>query len=299
MARVFALPHLHTDAVTAESWNVELRGQRQPLPQLLKAWDYQTALRFDSIVRVDRSRILRDCGLGPDAAVSVVALWWASSTNRRELGVCVPVTDADTIPLEFEIAPGEAGGRLALARMLVLTDSGSSPQALAATAPGAVLWREDRNMQARVFLEGDAARFPTEVVDFASTRVADPDGVWWLDVDFSDLSATPLAALRLYLNGNHPEVKSLVANENGSAYLHQIIEWDVVRTMFHAALDSPAFHRQWGSFRPGSLGEAVELLARRLWPGEDARSLATFREYDRGLFEARLQGRLRLLGDQT
>lgn len=295
MPRVFSLPHLSTGAAMTSEWLLESRGELLPLPAVLKGWDYQTPLRLQCTVTADPVAVIRDCGLGPDARISVVAMWWASSTNRRVMAASVPLADGAEVLLDFEIPPGAAGGTLTLSRLLVLTRPSAAGARLAASTAGAVLWREPRERQTRTILEGDSARFPTEVIDFGG-RIGEPDGVWWLEHDFSDLDTTPLAALRLYLNGAHPAVGKLLAGDRAGEILQQMINWDVARAMVHAALDSEDFHRRWGSFRPGCLGETVELLIRRIWTGEDAVSLAALRSTDRGGFEARLQGRLQLLG---
>jgi hypothetical protein len=300
MTKIFALPHLHTGAVEPDEWLVEIHGEQLPVPNLLKGWDYSTPLRFESTLRVDRTRILSDCGLGEDASVSAIAAWWASSTNIRQLGCSRPLTHGEHVTLAVAVPAGLAGGQLTLQRMLILERPGRTRTTLAATTPGSILWREPRERQTKVVLEGDAARFPTEMIDFTSSRVADPDSLWWLDHDLSDLDSTPLATLRLYLNESHPMVKKMVAGgaDEVSAAVSQVLEWDITRTMCHAALDTSEFIRQWGSFRPGSLGEALELLLRRLWPGDDATSLSALRAQDPGVFEARMQGRLRLLAEK-
>lgn len=73
----------------------------------------------------------------------------------------------------------------------------------------------------------------------------------------------------------------------------------VPRQMIVDALDEDDFVEGWGHFREGTLGEALEGLVRRIWPNMDARSLRATRAAEPTRFEARLQGRLDILGGGT
>lgn len=298
MTRLVALPHLQTAAVDPKEWLVTIRGESMPAPPLLKAWDYSTALRFECQISVDLELVHEECGLGPDAELLAVALVWASSTNRRFVGASTPVDRSGTLAMEFDIDPTVVGGRLLLHRQVLLGRPGSTTSRLAARREGAVLWDEERSRRTSIILEGDAARFPTEVIDFSIGRVADPSAAWWLEYDFSELDASPLASMRLYLNAGHARLKPLLEGDDseGTRLVGDVMSWDIGRAMIHGALDSGEFVDGWGQFRPGSLGETLELLIRRVWPTHDARSLRGMRAENRGLFEARLQGRLNLLG---
>ncbi|MER3405108.1 MAG: hypothetical protein C4289_08055, partial [Chloroflexota bacterium] len=62
-----------------------------------------------------------------------------------------------------------------------------------------------------VFLEGDAARFPTEVCDFSA--LSTPDALWYLEVDQPlDIDAAFLGSVRLILNSSHPVVRKMLAD---------------------------------------------------------------------------------------
>ena len=299
MTRLVALPHLQTTAVDAGEWLVTVRGETGPVGDLLKGWDYTTPLRFSCDMTVDSDRVRQECALGKGSEFDLVALYWSSSTNRRDVGGRTRVTAGERWAITFDVDPSVVGGRLMLHRQLVLVKGAKRPAPFAATEPGSVLWDEERRDRTAVLLEGDAARFPTEVLDFRSGPVAEPDAAWWLDHDFTDPDASPLAALRLYVNSGHPRMEALLLGTRTEALdvVAAVLAWDVARTMITAALDSPAFVGGWGNFRPGSLGEVVEHLLGRVWPSQDPRSLRSMKAQNAGLFEARLQGHLRVLGD--
>ncbi|RBY76277.1 hypothetical protein DQ239_14955 [Blastococcus sp. TF02-09] len=157
-----------------------------------------------------------------------------------------------------------------------------------------MLWREPRDDQAVCALEGDAARFPTDVMDFEQTGLGDAGGVWWLHHDLSDLDANPLSCLRIRINSAHPAGSRLVDGSPEASDARSALYWDVNRLLVHAALDSDEFVTGWGAFRVGSLGHTLEQLCRRLWPYQDARALRASRANDRGRFEVSLQARVGL-----
>ncbi|MGY1684412.1 hypothetical protein ACI8AK_02365 [Geodermatophilus sp. SYSU D00867] len=296
--RVVTLPYLQAETEPqCGQWIVELRGDRQPLPLLLKGWDYTSTITLESIVRVSRDQVLRECGLPDDAEIAVTALWSASSTTARSVGATVPIVGDRAINLAFDVPPGVAGGRLTIERLIVLLRPGTGGAALSATRPGSVLWRESRDEQASCLLEGDASRFPTDVIDFGQSGLGDAGGIWWLQHDLTDLDANPLACLRIRINSAHPVGTRLVRGTADSEEIRSVLFWDVHRLLVHAALDSDDFISGWGTFRIGSLGHTLEQICRRLWPYEDARSLRASRDSGRSRFEAAMQARTGLLAE--
>ncbi|MGY1663879.1 hypothetical protein ACI78Q_21835 [Geodermatophilus sp. SYSU D00705] len=296
--RVVTTPYLQAEtAPECGQWIVELRGTRQPLPLLLKSWDYTSTISLESTVRVSRDKVLKECGLSFDAEIAVTALWSAPSTTARFVGATVPVVGDRAINLAFDVPPGVAGGRLTIERLIVLVRPGSSGAPLAASRPGSILWREPREEQASCLLEGDASRFPTDVIDFGRSGLGDAGGIWWLHHDLADLDANPLSCLRIRINSAHPVGARLVRGGTDSEEIRSILYWDIHRLLVHAALDSDEFVSGWDNFRVGSLGYTLEQLCRRLWPYEDGSSLRARRESDRSRFEAAMQARTGLLSE--
>jgi hypothetical protein len=296
--RVVTLPYLQMEAEPeCGQWIVELRGAREPLPVILKGWDYTSTIGLESTVRISRESILTACGLASDAELALVALWSASSTTARSVGAMVPILGDRAIKLAFEIPPGIAGGRLTIERLVVLVHSRTAGAPLAATRPGSVLWRESREEQGSCLLEGDASRFPTDVIDFGKSGLGDAGGIWWLHHDLADLDANPLACMRIRINSAHPVGARLVRGAADSDEVRNVLFWDVHRLLVHAALDSDEFVSGWSNFRIGSLGHTLEEICRRLWPYEDASSLRAKRDSDRARFEAAMQARTGLLSE--
>jgi hypothetical protein len=301
MTRVVAAPYLQArDGVEAGPWSVTVRGETTENPLVLSGWDYATTLRLTSTVAVEPNSVREQCELGPRARLALVALWSSSSTNLRCLAAQAELGDeATSVLIDFDIEPGVAGGRLTLERRLVLIEPANGGSELAATQPGAVLWREHGSTSTTLILEGDATRFPTEPVDFAKLpHLAASDAVWWLLADLTDLGATPLGAVRLYVNESNPVVRRLLEGvaDDQTRSLSEVLEWDVARSLIDRALDDADFSAAWGAFAAGSLGQTLQILIQKVLPGHDLDSVRALRAADRGLFDARLQASLRPFG---
>jgi hypothetical protein len=180
----------------------------------------------------------------------------------------------------------------------VLSSAGGSTDPLAPRLAGSVILREERNEVTSILLEGEAARFPTEVVDFAQLRIAEPEALWFLDMSGADLEQSPLSAMRLYVNGTHPAVQRALAHGDAiGGLVRSVLQWDVARVMIHRALDNDEFIDDWDRFEETTLGATLQQLVQRIWAGEDAASLRARRDADPTRFEYQLQARLGLFSE--
>jgi hypothetical protein len=300
VTRIVATPYMQAvNGVDCGRWEVTMRDSSFPAPDVLRGWDFATSLKFDSAVTLDLNAVLQQCGLTSGARVALVALWSSSSTGLRRLAASEEVTTSDDLVLHFEIEPGVAGGRLTIERRIVLLRAGEATSDLAPRVPGATLWREPRGMVQTIILEGDATRFPTEAVDFSRSVVGAPEAIWWLWADLADLTANPLGAVRLYLNENNAIVRRLLGgtDDEMTRSLKEVLEWDVARALMDRALEEPEFAAGWGTFGAGSVGETLQTLMQKLFPGHDCDSLRALRAADAGVFDARLQASFRLFRD--
>jgi len=293
MSRTTILPHLQTTDVEASPWMVSIRNQLLT-SELATGWDYQTPLHAASTIEADPFSIRQDCSLHSEDRLGIVALWHSSSTNVRERAFFTELSQAGPVKIEFEIPPGRVGGILRFSRQIVLVGTGQSQVPFAAVRPGSILWQENRHPPTGLILEGEAARFPTEVIDFSAAPVGEPEAAWWLSMTLDDLEVSPLQALRLYLNGEHPMMKRMLAGGEDEAIqmVRSALEWDVARSIVTHALENSDFVHGFGTFPSDSLGEMVEFLAYKYWPGRDAKSLRALKEGNPGRFEYQLQAGL-------
>jgi hypothetical protein len=281
-------------------WRRLAGGDEHELPDRIDDWDYSIPLSLTSEVTVDVTRLRAESLLLSDDPLALVAVWEASSTGIREIGCrqALPGAGECTFELLVHLDGALIGGILRVERQIVLSSTGASSDPLAPRSAGSVILREERDEVTSIVLEGEAARFPTEVVDFAQLRIAEPEALWYLDMAGVDLEQSPLSAMRLYVNGNHPAVQRALMQGDGIGELvRSVLQWDVARTMIHRALDNDEFVNDWDRFEEATLGATLQLLVQRIWTGEDATSLRARREADPARFEYQLQARLRLLSE--
>lgn len=298
--RQVALPHRTASGACWElgQWRRLDGGPASELPDRIDDWDYSVPLALACDVVVDVLRLREEVGLPADDALTLIALWEATSTGIREVGSRYPLTGTgeQSFELFLQLDGSRIGGQLILERQVVLSSSGTGEDPLAARTAGSILLVEPRADRSAVLLEGDAARFPTEILDFDELPIAEPEALWFLDLDLADLEQSPLSAMRLFVNGAHPAVvRALVQADDIGALVRSTLQWDVARMLIHRALDNEEFVTEWDGFGDDTVGLALQQLVQRFWPGEEASSLQSRRLANPARFEYQLQARLRLM----
>ena len=275
-------------------------GADAELPDRLDDWDYSVPLSLASNVVVNVSRVRKIAHLSSEDSLVLAAIWEASSTGIREAASRheLPADGERSFELLLNLDGAMLGGHLTLERQIVLSSVGSGDDRLAARLGGSIILRESRGSRTTVILEGDAARFPTEVIDFGQLQIAEPDALWWLELDLTDLEQAPLSSMRLYVNGGHPAVRRALAGNDGIGELvRSVLRWDVARALILRALGHDDFCNDWDTYQEGTVGLTLQELIQRYWPGEHAESLRARRQSNPARFEYQLQARLALLGD--
>jgi len=267
-----------------------------PAPDLVDHWSYSTQMILDCSIDVDPFKVRSDCQLPGKARIGAVAVWAATSTNLRCASEVLVIESTGKHKLEFSIAAGLAGGVLAVERRVVLLDPVTTRSPLTPSRAGSILWQEPRKDTLKLVLEGTSPRFPTEFTDFEMGRIGEPGSIWWLHLDLSDLDSSALSAVRLYLNSKSEAARRIDsgADDEEARAFRSALEWDVARQMILRAISMDEFRSGWGSFVPTSIGEVIETLILRLFPGQDSASLFSILESSPDVLEARLQGRVGL-----
>jgi hypothetical protein len=298
--REIVLPYL-----TASSGAWQLGGWQRltedgsvPLGDRLDHWDYSIPLALSCEIKVDVGRIRAEAAIDEADRLTLACFWEASSTGIRRVGFTteLPAAGDVTVSPVLQLDGGLLGGRLKLMRQVVLMGLGSRRDQLAATRAGSVILAEAAADVHSVLLEGIAARFPTEIADFSSLPIAEPDALWYLDIATGDLDVAALAAMRLYLNAAHPAImRALDPEDSVGGMVRSTMRWDVARTVIVNALRNGDFVEGWGAFEEDSLGDAIQGLIQRYWPGETAAALRERERAHPARFEYQLQARLRLM----
>lgn len=300
--REVILPYLSAtqDVWSLGGWQLTTEGARRPLGDRLDHWDYSIPLDLSCEIEVDIDQLRAVTKLSDADRLTFVCLWEASATGIREVGYAadLPANGVAVGEPRLDLDSSLLGGNLRLLRQVVLTSVGAERDLLAADRVGSVILGEEAADAKVVALEGIAARFPTELVDFSDLPIAEPDALWYLDIESADLDTAALAAMRLYLNSSHPAIsRALDPEDPAGALVRSTIRWDVARTVITEAAQNPDLIRGWGGFPEDSLGDAMEGMIRRYWPGETAESLRERRRGHAARFEYQLQARLRLMAE--
>jgi hypothetical protein len=274
-------------------WQLHTPSGPTALADEVAAWDYLAELALSAVLEVDANAVRAACHLGEASELRVVVTATSSTTKMRGPVALAPVVPGP-IPLDVRMLGHELGGRLALDTLVVACDV-QRTDALSPRAKGSILWRDRRT----TWLEGESARFPTEVADLGGAPFFTPGALWYLDVRSDDLDASALGGVRLVLNENHPTMARVLAGDaspEANATL-SALRWDVARQLVDAALDSNEFVERGGVFEEETLGSMLSAVLALHWPGESPRALRQLRRTEPARFERELQDRAGLLRD--
>ncbi|MBP1300781.1 hypothetical protein [Curtobacterium sp. 1310] len=260
------------------------------LPDVIEAWDTDTALHVRRMVDVDREAVVSESGLGFGATLVVTASWSSSSNQMTDLIDRAFVTEG-VVTLEATLPPGRIGGVLEITTTLALGQVGGAGAVAAANEPGSVLL----DSTTTVALQGDGAMFPVAVIDFAATPF-DVDSSWFLEVS-SDLEAPFLGVFQLLINERDEELVRAITRLSSDASDRQLLfalEEGVAGVLAEAALATRSELLDGEGWEPGTVGSVLisilnDIESRGLsLPGQGPEAASDFR--------SRLSGVVRSLG---
>lgn len=303
MTRVALPPHRATlRGVRGGAWTAVVAGTPVELPDSITAWDQTTPIEVTSEVSVDVEHLRRVCALGEDDRIAIVALWHASATNVRRVGVEVPLSAPMSVPIRFVIPADVAAGVVTLSRLAVLRRAEPRRSEIrdpfVAREDGAILWRESRHEHGRLELQPVDSALSVEVVDFGEVGDVESQAAWRVDVDLDDLDAPAGRALELLVNLRHRDVARLLADDDDprARAVQSVLRWDVARQLVDRALDDEGFLAGFGDFAVGTVGGALQALFERWLPELNPQQARERRRRTPGQFEALLQARMEMLG---
>jgi hypothetical protein len=274
-------------------WQLHTLSGPTPLLDEVPAWDYQTTIALSAVLEVDADAVRETCHLGASSKLCIIVSA-ASSTTKMRGPVAVAPVSAGPVDVDIQLRGHELGGRLILDTML-LAAAIERTDALSPHAAGSILWRQRKTS----WLEGESARFPTEVANLAAPPFFAPKALWFVDVRTDDLDSAALGAVRLILNENHQAIARLLAGDTSPETRATLstLRWDVSRQLILAALDCDDFVECDGHFDDETLGQMLAGILTLYWPGESPRVLRQLRRTDPARFERELQDRAGLLDD--
>jgi hypothetical protein len=195
--------------------------------------------------------------------------------------------------LRLDIDGTNLARSLELAVCLVLLQPDGNVQRFAPKLPGSILAKHTQT----VLLEGEGARFPVEVIDFAPTYYPSDAG-WVLYWDAENLHQTVLGDTRLYINARHKRVRRAVSENRTEDYgIREAVRLDVARTLIIGALNNDDFVENPNAFAYGSVGAVVRNMLGLYFPDIPLTQLRDNSKHPQS-FEPKLQERLRAFWDE-
>lgn len=233
--------HQLSDSVAADRWTFELNHQDpRPVSDMMPDWEYGASLRVGRTLRLDAAAVARELGLEPGQFALSVMIEAGSGPGTYPRAIIFRAVEA--LPLdrpeyrfEYDLPCREMSAQLVLRTSIILADDIVSANPLAPARHGSRLWMD----QVASRIEGDAARFPMEIMSFNAVFRGRPHqhAPWHLRWNPGDLDRDFYGAVRLYLNkDNELFIKRVIDQDDLTL---QAVMGDVVSQMCESALRSP------------------------------------------------------------
>lgn len=252
MAKVRLLPHrpASEQSVSWGSWWYSLgSGERHDLDDLVTGWDYATPLQFGTRFSINIAELMSSTGLDP-SSVDVVIMADCSSVQQRFVSRAPISDEREGI---ISLPSGAVAQEVKLSAHLVLGRAPSNAGPRVASQVGA---RLGSSPTARAILEGDASRFPTEILRFSETNYG--NAPWTLTTYFDDPNDSFMGTVRLLVNSEHP-LGNDVINSNSPSVASSLMRLEVTRGLIGeiARRNFQTLTEQWDE---GSVGAVVDAL---------------------------------------
>ncbi len=294
MRSAIAYPHL-----TAQADRVSVMWNFRPeitADGRVPDWEPTRDILASVNMNLDLDGIRADCGLQRTTMLHSAVTWASQGTSLRGCLGRRPLSRllaAEEVVIDGVVPGTGLGGRLDFQIVIIVgaLDPVQRINPLSATMVGSILWKGSR----RLLLEGNAAQFPMEAVDF-STVGYPSQAPWLLDWQPAYPSDPFLKSVRLFVNAAHPRVKDLVSDTDREAsWLADLLRFDVAAQMVRGLLNNKEFVQGPDAYSQGSVGAHVYALIRMTFPHESMSTLAAANADAPGEFEARLKAALRFL----
>lgn len=262
MSRGQLLPHhtLPDDAVSWGAWTCSHGGAPAvALPESLIGWDQSMALTLETTAPDVDEAALRDC-VG-NASVLFVGVVDCRDTSARYIST--HLFGAGDAGFTITLPPGSIAGQLLLQQHLVVGDSETIASAHTPSRPGS---RLAASPSRTVRIEGGPTSFPTEAFSFRTAGIEPVP--WKLQVDTSDLDASFMGAVRLWVNTDHPAGRALLDPAHAQfKALTSVVKYETVGQLI-GSLPDDVIDEAGPDEDQDSLGAVVGRFA-NTWVGAD------------------------------
>jgi len=259
--------------ITIGKWHVSRNGSPQLLETTMPSWDPAVSIKAFISLTINSEEIIRECGFNKGGNLSLVAVWKSDGTVLRGIGQRIPLINKPGLQ-EYIINVDIEGLMLAawveLSINLILVDPGPDNEPFTAKYPGSILFQSN---PFRVYLQGEGARFPVEVIDFSNTQYPN-EAAWALFWDPYNLHQTAYGDLRLYINSRHDRVREAVSNDKtDNRDIQETIRFDVARMLIEGALRNEEFVNCPEIYSPDSIGFVIKNMLYNYFPNLDFNNL--------------------------
>ena len=277
-----------SNSVVAGPW---VSGDGVVVGEKFEHWDPFTDIELFREVDIDTDAVRSSCQLAGDSSLGLAASWFS---NRTRVAGRAPTVELGTLggrlraPVSIRIPGQSSGGRIDIRIGLVLRSRGSRTSPISPSTQGAILWRDE----ARVLLEGTAARFPVSVIDFASSSRLPDAGAWSLEWDPDALETPVMGGLRLLVNSQNQSLLDALrsgSSDPRSSTIRLFVHYDVARSLVCQALASERFRAEPEAFESESIGRMLFELLNEVWPAIPVAALVARLNTEPGRLDAELQ----------
>jgi hypothetical protein len=192
--------------LTATPWSsVDASGPAKELGDHLAGWDYAVDLDLQRCVTLNSAINREVLGIDPNdlKLELIVRMGTGPGTMPRRLATLCREPLSPNVPVSVDCTiPGRGlAQRLLLETTIVLAAEAPIRNRFAPVLPGSILWRDRVDLA----LEGQAPRFPMEIVSFSERFSCRPErsAPWLLHWLPGQLHRDFGGAVRLYLNHDH------------------------------------------------------------------------------------------------
>jgi hypothetical protein len=274
--------------VRFDPWSVSLDGiPAISSPEQLDDWSYYQSVQVQTTLVAELSDLYARLQLGPDAKLGLVIIWSSPGTSLRGASSIFPLEGSET-SAQIEIEGGLLRGDLRLECQVVLWRPGTPLSPISPQQAGSVVWTTSHSIR----LEGLGSRMPILAVPFSKhLSAAGGHGMWWLQVDGSDLHAPADSILWMWLNDENPFIQEMLAEpaDPASERTQHFLRMDFYRQLVEIGMRDEDFD-MWDEFPAGSLGAVVAIPMRLL--GESTGELRAKFVHEPQRLEAEIQARL-------
>jgi hypothetical protein len=144
-------------------------------------------------------------------------------------------------------------------------------------------------------VEGFGARFPMEFADFS--ELGYPPHAGWRLFWKKDFGAQVMGSVCLLINRQHERLRGIVSgatHDSQSPTILETIHFSVARELIVGGLLDESFIEETQDFPRGSIGEAIKLIIRRVFGGEELDAVRQIYQNEPDRFDCQLQHALKL-----